>query len=131
MGERKILVIEDNALNMKLIRLLLQMDSYRIIEAPDAETGLRLAREHQPDLILMDINLPVMDGLSATRSIKKDPALKQIPVVALTSYAMQGDEDKARAAGCEDYITKPIDTRHFSEMIGRLLQKLRSQRAAC
>lgn len=119
MGDKSILVVEDNDLNMKMVRHLLQMGRYRVIEAQDAEIGIRLAREHRPDLILMDINLPGMDGLSATRLIKKDPALKEIAVVAITSYAMLGDEKKAREAGCAEFITKPIDTRKFLDMISR------------
>jgi len=119
LGDKSILVVEDNDLNMKMVRHLLQMGRYRVIEAQDAEIGIRLAREHRPDLILMDINLPGMDGLSATRLIKKDPALKEIAVVAITSYAMLGDEKKAREAGCAEFITKPIDTRKFLDMISR------------
>ena len=94
MENRSILVIEDNELNMKLMRGIFQLGNYRIIEAVDAETGMRLAREHRPFLILMDIQLPGMDGLKATRIIKSDSELKDIPVVALTGFAMQGDEKK-------------------------------------
>ena len=121
MENRTVLVIEDNALNMKLVRTLLQLGKYRVLEAIDAETGIQMAREHQPDLILMDIQLSGMDGLSATRIIKEDQALKDIAVVALTSYAMQGDERKAIEAGCTGYIPKPIKTRSFLENISRFL----------
>ena len=113
MAEKVVLVVEDNALNMKLIRSLLQMGKYRVLEAEDAETGLALARQSRPDLILMDIQLPGMDGLAATRALKEDPGLREIPVLALTAHAMQGDELKALEAGCSGYITKPIDTRNF------------------
>ena len=99
MENKTILVIEDNELNMKLVRGLLTIDKYRILEAVDAEAGLNAAREHQPALILMDIQLPGMDGLSATRIIREDPALRDIPVIALSSYAMKNDEEKAQAAG--------------------------------
>ena len=116
-----ILVIEDNELNMKLVRGILITNKYRVIEAVDAETGIQLTREHHPDLILMDIQLPGMDGLEATRIVKADPALNDIPVLALTSYAMQGDEEKAIAAGCDGYLSKPIDLQHFLETIGRFL----------
>ena len=109
MDNREILVIEDNKLNMKLMRGVFKLGSYQIIEAFDAETGIRLARKHRPFLILMDIQLPGMDGLHATRIIKADPLLKDIPVVALTGFAMQGDEEKALSSGCDGYITKPID----------------------
>jgi two-component system cell cycle response regulator len=113
MGTPTVLVIEDNEMNMKLVRSLLMLGRCRVLEAVNAEDGIQLAREHNPELILMDIQLPGMDGLSATRIIKKDPALKAIPVVALTSYAMQGDNKKASEAGFDAYITKPIDTRSF------------------
>ena len=113
----KILVVEDNPLNMKLVRTLLRKDSFRVLEAENAERGLELAREEKPDLILMDIQLPGMDGLSAVRILKADPVLKRIPVAALTSYAMEGDVEKAREAGCDGYISKPIDTRGFMETV--------------
>jgi CheY-like chemotaxis protein len=111
--KKTVLVIEDNELNLKLVRSLLHLGSYRILEAVDAETGIELARDHHPDLILMDIQLPGIDGLRATQIIQKDPSLGGIPVVALTSYAMRGDEEKARKAGCVGYISKPIQTREF------------------
>ena len=108
-----ILVIEDNELNMKLIQHLLWVGHYQILKAGNAEDGLELARANQPDLILMDVQLPGMSGLEATRLIKSDPAMQGIPVVALTSFAMAGDEQKAFDAGCMGYITKPISTRTF------------------
>ena len=123
MKGKTILVIEDNELNMKLVRSLLMIGDYKILEAPDAETGMQLMRECQPDLVLMDVQLPGMNGLRATRMIKKDPAIKNIPVVALTSYAMQGDEEKAAEAGCTGYITKPIDIKAFPEMINQFIQE--------
>jgi CheY-like chemotaxis protein len=121
MANETVLVIEDNEMNMKLVRSLLQIGKYRVLEAIDAEAGIQLAREHHPDLILMDIQLPGIDGLTATRKIKNDPAVKDINIVALTSYAMQGDEDKARDAGCIGYIAKPIDTRKFLETLSSFL----------
>jgi CheY-like chemotaxis protein len=126
MGTPTVLVIEDNELNMKLVRSLLGIKNYRVLEAYDAETGIQMACEHHPDLILMDIQLPGMDGLSATRIIKKDPELKDISVVALTSYAMVGDEKKATEAGCEYYITKPINTRKFLEILKRIFTNAQS-----
>ena len=117
--ENTVLVVEDDHLNMKLMRSLLGLGGYRIYEATEAETALRMAAEHRPDLILMDIQLPGLDGLSATRMIKSNPALKDIPVVALTGYAMEGDREKALEAGCDDYITKPINTRNFLESLSR------------
>ena len=125
MQNKTILVVEDNELNMKLVKGLLTMGKYSLLEAVDAETGIQLARQHLPDLILMDIQLPNMDGLEATRLIRKDPVLKDVPVVALTSYAMQGDEDKAKDSGCSGYISKPIDTRSFLETIDRYLRQNR------
>jgi CheY-like chemotaxis protein len=119
MNNKTILVIEDNELNMKLIRNLLQIGQYQVVEATNAETGIRLARDNHPDLILMDIQLPGMDGLNATKVIKRDDVLKHIPVVALTSYAMQGDEKIAMEAGCVAYITKPLDTRSFLKKISK------------
>ena len=121
MANETVLVIEDNEMNMKLARSLLQIGKYSVLEAIDAENGIRLAREHHPDLILMDIQLPGLDGLTATQKIKNDPAVKDITIVALTSYAMQGDEKKAMDAGCAGYIAKPIDTRSFLETLGQFL----------
>ena len=121
MANETVLVIEDNEMNMKLARSLLQIGKYSVLEAIDAEDGIRLAREHHPDLILMDIQLPGLDGLTATQKIKNDPAVKDITIVALTSYAMQGDEKKAMDAGCAGYIAKPIDTRNFLETLGQFL----------
>ena len=117
MQRKKILMIEDNVLNMKLVRSLLKIGNYEMLEALDAETGIQLVRRHRPDLILMDIQLPGMDGLRATRIIKDDPDIKNIPVVAVTSYAMQGDDVKASEAGCSGYITKPINTKEFLKTI--------------
>jgi CheY-like chemotaxis protein len=122
MSDRTILVIEDNAMNMKLIRALLGVGNYRVMEADDAETGIEMARRQSPDLILMDIQLPGMDGLHATRIIKSDPDLSHIPVIAITSYAMQSDENDAKKAGCIGYITKPINTRTFLCVIGQHLE---------
>ena len=117
MAPKKILVIEDNALNMKLVVTLLKFSKYQILEAKDAEDGLKLAQQHRPDLILMDIQLPGMNGLHATRVIKGDAKLKDVPVVALTSYAMEGNKENIMAAGCDGYIAKPIDTRQFLDTI--------------
>jgi len=122
MADQKIVVIEDNALNMKLVRSLLIRGGYNVIEAGDAETGIALARDHRPDLILMDIQLPGMDGISATRHIRSDAVLKDIPIVALTSYAMQEDKEKTLDAGCIGHIAKPIDTRQFLNQISQYLQ---------
>jgi len=125
---KTILVVEDNDLNMKLVRGLIKIGKYRMLEATDAESAIRIIREQRPDLVLMDIQLPGMDGLSATKIITEDPSLKDIPIVALTSYAMQGDEEKALEAGCTGYIAKPIETRKFLKTISRYLNGDKSQR---
>ena len=119
---KTILVVEDNELNMKLVRDLLKIAKYQVLEAMDAESGIEQIRSQRPDLVLMDIQLPGMDGLFATKIVKEDPSLKDIPIVALTSYAMQGDEEKALEAGCRGYISKPIDTRKFLENVSKYLK---------
>lgn len=129
MDPKRILVIEDNELNMKLVVALLSISHYEVLKAENAEVGLQLARKARPDLILMDIQLPGMDGLEATRLIKKDQDLKEIPVIALTSYAMQGDEERAMAAGCSGYIPKPIDTRNFTASVEKFLSGTRTRNA--
>lgn len=121
MPNKTILVVEDNELNMKLVRSLLKIGNYTILEAVDAETGIKLAREKNPDLILMDIQLPGMDGLTATKVIKTDKHLRDIVIIALTSHAMEGDCNKAKEAGCDGYITKPIDTRNFLKTVADYL----------
>jgi two-component system cell cycle response regulator len=113
MEKKTILVVEDNAFNMKLVRSLLKIGGYNIIEAVTAEEGLELLKTHRPHLILMDIQLPGMDGLEASRQIQTDPDIKDIPILALTAYAMKGDEQKVRDAGCIGYISKPLDTKGF------------------
>jgi CheY-like chemotaxis protein len=123
MDQYTVLVIEDNDLNMKLVRTLLQLQKINVLEASDAETGIQLVIDKKPDLILMDIQLPGMDGLEATRTLKQNAAVKHIPVVALTSYAMHGDEERAREAGCCGYLTKPIDTKGFPGFVLAYLQK--------
>jgi CheY-like chemotaxis protein len=122
MDNKTILVIEDNELNMKLVVSLLKMGNYGVLEAPDAETGMKILQEKKPDLILMDIQLPGMDGLTATQVIKADPDMQDIPVVAFTSFAMDGDEKKAFSAGCVGYITKPLDTQNFLTILKDFLR---------
>jgi two-component system cell cycle response regulator DivK len=108
-----VLVVEDNPTNMTLAIFLLQSVGHTVLSATDAEAGLTLAREGQPDLILMDIQLPGMDGLEATALLKKDEATHAIPVIALTALAMKGDEERIRAAGCDGYIAKPMRYQEF------------------
>lgn len=117
----RILVIEDNATNMKLATLLLENVGHSVLCAVDAATGLALARAEHPDLILMDIQLPDMDGLAATALLKQNPATAGIPVIALTAMAMKEDQEKTRAAGCDAYITKPLRYRELFAAIDALL----------
>ena len=108
-----ILIVEDNATNMKLSSFLLESADYTVLMATTAESGVAIAREQHPDLILMDIQLPGMDGLQATALLKADEATRDIPVLALTALAMKGDEERIRAAGCDGYIAKPLDYKAF------------------
>jgi len=119
----KVLIIEDNAANMTLATFLLQSAGHSVLGATSAETGLTLARAEQPDLVLMDIQLPGMDGLEATALLKRDEATRDIPVVALTALAMKGDEERIRAAGCDAYIAKPLAYRDFLATIATHLVK--------
>jgi CheY-like chemotaxis protein len=112
-----ILIVEDDPLNMKLFRELLQVNGYATFEAENGKEGVEMAREKQPDLILMDIQMPVMDGLEATRILKSDPVTAGIPIIALTSAAMAGDREKAIQAGCDGFMSKPIDIHDFLEEV--------------
>lgn len=112
-----VLVVDDSFANLKLVCLLLEAEGYIIRTAVDAEDALSQLNDFSPDLILMDIQLPGMDGLTLTKKIKEDPKNKNIVIVALTAYAMKGDEDRARESGCAGYITKPIDTRTFADSL--------------
>jgi two-component system cell cycle response regulator DivK len=117
----KVLIVEDNPANMKLATFLLQSAGHTVFSATDAEAGLTMARGEQPDLILMDIQLPGMDGLEATALLKRDDATRDIPVIALTALAMKGDEERIRAAGCDGYIAKPLAYRDFLAIISAQL----------
>ena len=122
MAAKLILVVEDNDLNLELTTDLLEAAGYAVCHARNAQEGIQSAKTHRPCLILMDLSLPGMDGLEATRILKRDPDTSRIPIVALTAHAMRGDEEKARSAGCAGYLTKPIDTRKFSETIGSFIK---------
>lgn len=115
--KKKILVVEDNDLNMKLFCDLLEAHDYQTIQTRDGMAALELAREHRPALILMDIQLPEVSGLEVTKWIKEDEDLRSIPVVAVTAFAMKGDEEKIREGGCEAYIAKPISVGQFLETV--------------
>jgi two-component system cell cycle response regulator DivK len=118
-----VLIIEDNAANMTLATFLLQSAGHSVLSASDAESGVTLARGMQPDLVLMDIQLPGMDGLQATALLKADAATRDIPVIALTALAMKGDEQRIRAAGCDGYIAKPLAYKDFLATIAAHLVK--------
>jgi two-component system, cell cycle response regulator DivK len=117
----KVLIIEDNVTNMKLAVVLLESAGHSVVVATSAETGLTLAREQQPDLILMDIQLPGMDGLEATAILKGDQATRSIRVIALTALAMKGDEERIRLAGCDGYVAKPLRYKEFLATISAQL----------
>ena len=118
---KRVLVIEDTEDNRQIIRDLLTSVGYELLEAVNGEDGVAMAKQHRPDLILMDIQLPVLDGYEATRRIKAVPELAHIPIVAVTSYALAGDEAKTRAAGCDAYIAKPFSPRALLAKVRELL----------
>lgn len=123
MSARKILVVEDNDMNMQLVEFLLEEGGYRIVKATSGEEALEITRngEGAPDLILMDIHLPGMDGLSVVRAMKSDTRTARIPILALTAHAMRGDKDRFLEAGCDGYISKPIDVKTFLSSIQQYL----------
>ena len=118
---KTVLIVEDNELNMKLFNDLLEAHGINTIETRDGNGVLDIAREKKPDLILMDIQLPEISGLDITKMLKADDELKSIPVIAVTAFAMKGDEEKIRAGGCEDYISKPISVTQFIDVIQKYL----------
>src|SRR2546422_11697668 len=122
MAKESILIVDDNEMNLKLLRWLLEKNGYAVHTAGDAKTARESVRAVHPCLVLMDIQLPDIDGLQLTREFKADPELRDIPVVAVTSYAMKGDRQKSLYAGCDGYITKPIDTRQFPLEIQKYLR---------
>ena len=122
MGGELILVVDDNPVNLKLVRALLSRGGYEVYTAENANETLAILRTVHPRLILMDIQLPDIDGLTLTRRLKADAQTRDIVIVALTAYAMKGDEQKAREAGCDGYISKPIETRTFASTLARFLE---------
>jgi two-component system cell cycle response regulator DivK len=124
---QRILVVEDQEDNRRIIRDLLASAGYEMIEAVDGEAGVRLAATERPDLILMDIQLPVLDGYEATRRIKADPELRAIPIIVVTSYALSGDDVKATEAGCDAYVAKPFSPRQLLSKIREILDKTDGQ----
>jgi CheY-like chemotaxis protein len=127
MTGKKILIIEDNLLNLELASDLLEANGFVVSSAQTAEEGLRMARELLPELVLMDLGLPGMDGLCATKELKANPATRQLTVVGLSAHAMKGDQEIALDAGCAGYLTKPIDTRTFIESITRFIASANSR----
>jgi CheY-like chemotaxis protein len=121
MAGEPILIVDDNPANLKLARVLLASEGYEVRTAADAEEALAVLKAFRPRLILMDIQLPGMDGLELTRRLKADPAMRGIVILGLTAYAMKGDEERILAAGCDGYVAKPIDTRRLPSQIAELL----------
>jgi two-component system, cell cycle response regulator DivK len=123
MAGEPILIVDDNPANLKLARVLLASEGYEVRTATDAEEALAVLRDFLPDLILMDIQLPGMDGLELTRRLKSDSKTCDVAILALTAYAMKGDEERALAAGCDGYIAKPIDTKRLMGQVAALLRR--------
>ena len=121
--KEKVLIVEDNPQNMMLIELLLRTKSYTLLKAVDGEEALDVATREQPDLILMDIQLPKLSGLEVTRKLRQMPVFSHTPIIALTAYAMKGDKDRFLEAGCDAYLSKPICTRELPGMIDKMLQQ--------
>ena len=121
MAGEPMLIVDDNAINLKLMRVLLESEGYDVRVAADANEALAILTQFRPRLILMDIQLPGMDGLTLTRMLKANPSLRDITILGLTAYAMKGDEERILAAGCDGYIAKPVDTRRLPAVIGSYL----------
>ncbi len=118
---KTVLIVEDNELNMKLFRDLLEANGIETVQTREGKRALEMTREHKPDLIIMDIQLPEVSGLDITKQLKEDPELSHIPVIAVTAFAMKGDEQKIREGGCEDYVSKPISVSSFIETVRKHL----------
>ncbi len=125
--KEKILIVEDNPRNMRLITMTLSAKSYKLFEASDGEQALDMAIRQRPDLIIMDIQLPKMNGLEVTRRLRQTPAFNHTPIIAITAYAMKGDKEKAIDAGCDVYLPKPINTRELPGLIAEILQQRRKR----
>jgi CheY-like chemotaxis protein len=117
----KVLIVEDNPMNMRLIEMILKSDNYVLLKAIDGEEALAIAAVDHPDLVLMDIRLPKLSGLEVARRLRKNGKLSHIPIIALTAHAMKGDEEKAIEAGCDSYVSKPIDTRQLPQLVADML----------
>lgn len=121
----RVLVIDDNPINLKLVAYLVSAQGYTVETAGDAAAALAAIATHRPCVILMDLQLPGTDGIALTRQLKADPSTRDIPIIAVTAYAMKGDEQRAREAGCDEYVTKPIDTRTLPDVIARQIARAR------
>jgi len=125
---KRILIVEDNPKNMRLLKMVLGNKGYSLLEATDGEEALAIAMKGRPDLIIMDIQLPKMDGLEVTRRLRQTPGFSQVPIIALTASAMEGDRDKIIEAGCDVYVSKPVDTRQLPELVAEMLRRGRASR---
>lgn len=123
MASKKILVVEDNSQNMKVILMALRLHGYTLLQATDGEEALKVAIRDNPDLIIMDIQIPRIDGLEVTRRLRQMPAFSRIPIIAVTAYAMKGDEEKAIEAGCNAYLPKPVNTHQLPVIVAEMLLK--------
>lgn len=123
MAMEPVLIVDDNPMNLKLERTLLELENYKVLTAKNAEDALETLKSFQPQLIVMDLQMPGMDGVELTRKLKADPKTKMIKVLLLTSYAQMGDEKRAREAGCDGYVHKPIDTKTFPGIVADCLRK--------
>ena len=127
--KEKILIVEDNPLNMKLLEMVLRAKNYNLLKATDGEEALDMAMREQPDLIIMDIQLPKINGLEVTRKLRETPAFSQTPIIAITAYAMKGDRERVIGSGCSTYLSKPINTRELPEMIAEMLLQRQKDKA--
>jgi len=121
--KEKILIVEDNPQNMRLIEMTLRAKNYTLLEATDGEEALDIARTERPDLIIMDVRLPKMDGLEVTRKLRENPAFSHTPIIGVTAYAMKGDKERVIEAGCDAYLSKPINTRELLGVIAEMLSQ--------
>jgi len=124
MTDKNVMVVEDNEKNRKLMRVVLKSKGYNVIEAATGEEAINTLKKHKPDIILMDIQLPGIDGITLVKQIKADANTNDIPIIAVTAYAMKGDEQKILSSGCNGYISKPIDTRELPNIIEQYLRKI-------
>jgi len=127
--KEKILIVEDNPQNMRLLEMVLRAKNYTLLKATDGEEALDMALREQPDLIIMDIQLPKVNGLEVTRKLRNTPAFSHTPIIAITAYAMKGDKERVIESGCDAYLSKPINTRELPEMIGEMLLQRRKDKA--